>query len=44
MSWLEQKQKRLQQEGKQDAARQRSLANESEWSELRKRAPSKASS
>ena len=26
--WLEQKQKRLQQEGKQDAARQRSLANE----------------
>ena len=30
-SWLEQKQKRLQQEGKQDAARQRSLANELEW-------------
>ena len=29
--WLEQKQKRLQQEGKQDAARQRSLANELEW-------------
>jgi len=29
--WLEQKQKRLQQENKQDAARQRSLANELEW-------------
>ncbi len=29
--WLEQKQKRLQQEGKHDAARQRSLANELEW-------------
>ena len=29
--WLEQKQKRLQQEGRQDAARQRSLANELEW-------------
>ena len=29
--WLEQKQKRLQQEGKQDAARQRSLANELDW-------------
>ena len=29
--WLEQKQKRLQQEGKQDAARERSLANELEW-------------
>ena len=29
--WLEQKQKRLQHEGKQDAARQRSLANELEW-------------
>ena len=29
--WLEQKQKRLQQEGKQDVARQRSLANELEW-------------
>ena len=29
--WLEQKQKRLQQEGKQDAARQRSLSNELEW-------------
>jgi sulfate-transporting ATPase len=29
--WLEQKQKRLQQEGRQDVARQRSLANELEW-------------
>ena len=29
--WLEQKQNRLQQEGRQDAARQRSLANELEW-------------
>ena len=29
--WLEQKQKRLKQAGKQDAARQRSLANELEW-------------
>ena len=29
--WLEQKQKRLQQEGRQDATRQRSLANELEW-------------
>ncbi|MBH68737.1 MAG: energy-dependent translational throttle protein EttA [Rhodospirillaceae bacterium] len=29
--WLDQKQQRLRQEGKQDAARQRSLANELEW-------------
>ncbi len=30
-SWLEQKQKRLEQEGKQEKARQRTLANELEW-------------
>ena len=30
-SWLEQKQKRLDQEGKQEESRQRSLANELEW-------------
>ncbi len=30
-SWLEQKQKRLQQEGREDAARQRTLAREQEW-------------
>ena len=30
-SWLEQKQKRLEQEGREDAARQRALAEESEW-------------
>ncbi|HXQ50385.1 MAG TPA: energy-dependent translational throttle protein EttA [Stellaceae bacterium] len=30
-SWLEQKQQRLEQEGKQEAARQRSLAHELEW-------------
>src|SRR6202050_3885539 len=30
-SWLVQKQKRLQQEGREDAARQRALAEESEW-------------
>ena len=29
--WLEQKQKRLEQEGRQDAARQRALARELEW-------------
>ncbi len=30
-SWLGQKQKRLEQEGREDAARQRALARESEW-------------
>ena len=30
-SWLTQKQKRLEQEGREDAARQRALAEESEW-------------
>jgi ATP-binding cassette ChvD family protein len=30
-SWLKQKQKRLEQEGREDAARQRALAEESEW-------------
>jgi ATP-binding cassette ChvD family protein len=30
-SWLVQKQKRLEQEGREDAARQRALAEESEW-------------
>jgi sulfate-transporting ATPase len=30
-SWLEQKQKRLEQEGKEEASRQRSLRNELEW-------------
>lgn len=30
-SWLEQKQKRLEQEGKQESARQRTLAQELEW-------------
>jgi ATP-binding cassette ChvD family protein len=30
-AWLKQKQKRLEQEGREDAARQRALAEESEW-------------
>ncbi|NLH81702.1 MAG: energy-dependent translational throttle protein EttA [Phyllobacteriaceae bacterium] len=30
-AWLKQKQKRLEQEGREDAARQRALARESEW-------------
>ena len=30
-SWLKQKQKRLEQEGREDASRQRALAEESEW-------------
>src|SRR5574337_837146 len=30
-TWLKQKQKRLEQEGREDAARQRALAEESEW-------------
>ncbi len=30
-SWLQQKQKRLEQEGREDAARQRTMAREQEW-------------
>jgi ATPase subunit of ABC transporter with duplicated ATPase domains len=44
-SWLKQKQKRLEQEGREEAARQRALAEESEWiasSPKARRAKSKA--
>jgi ATP-binding cassette ChvD family protein len=37
-SWLDQKQKRIEQEGKQEAARQRSLARELEWVKMSPRA------
>lgn len=38
-SWLEQKRKRLSQEGRQEEARQRTLSSELEWIQASPRAP-----